>query len=132
VVDAGDYVLWRHSVGGTDLHADGDHDAAVGPGDYDVWREDFGAVATESGAGQTDIMRSTASTLTTDSKILPIFLPTSATTAQAGLGLGAERKSGGISHLTVSVTDNRQSPSAFSQRTSSLLLVRQATSTSEK
>ncbi len=51
-VDAGDYVVWRHSLGqvGVGLSADGDHDNSVSDGDYNVWRSHFG---TASGQGST-------------------------------------------------------------------------------
>jgi hypothetical protein len=44
LVDASDYVVWRHSLGatGTVLLADGDHSGTVDLGDYDVWRSHFG------------------------------------------------------------------------------------------
>jgi parallel beta-helix repeat protein len=46
VVDAADYVVWRHTVGQTvpkSSGADGDGDGVIGPGDYSVWRANFGA-----------------------------------------------------------------------------------------
>ncbi len=44
VVEAGDYVVWRATLGdvGIALPADGDGDGMIGAGDYDVWRAHFG------------------------------------------------------------------------------------------
>jgi hypothetical protein len=51
VVDAGDYTIWRDTLGSTtDLRADGDGDGVVGPSDYDYWVAHFGAGG-GSGAG---------------------------------------------------------------------------------
>ena len=52
VVDANDYVLWRHSLGqaGYHLAADGDGNGVVNATDYDVWRKQFGQTSL-SGAG---------------------------------------------------------------------------------
>jgi hypothetical protein len=46
-VDAGDYLVWRMSVGqtGSRLVADGFHDGVIDRRDYDVWRAHFGAVS---------------------------------------------------------------------------------------
>ena len=54
VVDAGDYVAWRHTLGqiGAGLAADGDWSGKVDEGDYDVWRANFGQTA---GSGQTTV-----------------------------------------------------------------------------
>jgi hypothetical protein len=45
VVDAGDYVVWRRTVGevGVGLAADGDGSGTVDLGDYNLWRSKFGA-----------------------------------------------------------------------------------------
>jgi hypothetical protein len=45
-VDAGDYVVWRNSIGQTgsdtaEHPADGNHDYVVGNPDYSVWRSYF-------------------------------------------------------------------------------------------
>ncbi|MEX2309339.1 MAG: hypothetical protein WD738_17190, partial [Pirellulales bacterium] len=47
IVDAADYVVWRHTLGqsGTSLVADGNHNNQVDAGDYNVWRANFGEVA---------------------------------------------------------------------------------------
>jgi hypothetical protein len=54
IVDAGDFVLYRKTQGATGLTAysgaDGDGNTTVGPGDYGVWRANFGN-AMPSGAG---------------------------------------------------------------------------------
>jgi hypothetical protein len=43
VVDAGDYLLWRNTLGSTtDWRADGDGDGVIGTGDYLHWKERFG------------------------------------------------------------------------------------------
>jgi T5SS/PEP-CTERM-associated repeat protein len=46
VVDAGDYVVWRDTLGqtGTSLAADGNGNGAVDTADYDLWRRRFGGV----------------------------------------------------------------------------------------
>jgi T5SS/PEP-CTERM-associated repeat protein len=46
VVDAGDYVVWRNTLGetGTGLAADGNGNGAVDNADYDFWRRRFGKV----------------------------------------------------------------------------------------
>lgn len=45
VVDAGDYTVWRDSVGSTSgpLAADGDNDGDVDLDDYNLWRNNYGA-----------------------------------------------------------------------------------------
>ena len=50
VVDAGDYTVWRNTLGqmGSDLAADGDGDNKVDADDYDLWKSHFGE---SSGAG---------------------------------------------------------------------------------
>jgi hypothetical protein len=50
VVDAADYVVWRHTLGetGAGLAADGDGSGAVDQADYDLWRANFGAIVTNS------------------------------------------------------------------------------------
>jgi hypothetical protein len=53
VVDAGDYDVWRKSVGqsvATGTSADGNFDGQITPADYDVWRSHFGQTG-GSGAG---------------------------------------------------------------------------------
>jgi hypothetical protein len=47
VVDAGDYLLWRATLGhtGPGLQADGNQNDQVDAGDYDVWRTHFGQTA---------------------------------------------------------------------------------------
>ncbi len=44
VVDAGDYTVWRDTLGqtGMGLPADGDGSDEIDQGDYDVWKLDFG------------------------------------------------------------------------------------------
>jgi hypothetical protein len=55
IVDGGDYLVWRRTVGQSGLAvfsgADGDGDTAIGSGDYDVWRAHFGQTASGSAAG---------------------------------------------------------------------------------
>lgn len=41
VVDAADYVVWRHTAGGINLAADGNRDGVVDNLDYGVWRAHF-------------------------------------------------------------------------------------------
>jgi hypothetical protein len=48
VVDAADYVIWRKSVGGSNLAADGNRDGIIDSADYDVWRTHFGRTAGSS------------------------------------------------------------------------------------
>jgi hypothetical protein len=52
IVDAGDYVVWRKTLGqtGAALAADGNANNQIDPGDYDVWRAHFGQSA-GSGSG---------------------------------------------------------------------------------
>lgn len=42
VVDMGDFVIWRKTIGTTDMRADGDGDGSIGQGDYAVWAANFG------------------------------------------------------------------------------------------
>lgn len=50
-VDAGDFTIWRDTLGSTDqLAADGNDDGIVNAADYDVWKQNFGAA--QLGAGQ--------------------------------------------------------------------------------
>jgi hypothetical protein len=45
VVDAGDYVIWRRTMGSTvDLRADGNGNGSIDDGDFTVWRSHFGYV----------------------------------------------------------------------------------------
>jgi hypothetical protein len=48
-VDAADYVVWRNTVGGTELAADGNGDGLVDVADYNVWRARFGNTANLGG-----------------------------------------------------------------------------------
>lgn len=55
VVDAGDYAVWRDSVGSTtDLRANGDNTGAsankIDQADYEFWRSHFGALASGGGS----------------------------------------------------------------------------------
>jgi len=53
VVDAADYVVWRHTEGESVTAyaaADGNGDGIIDDGDFDVWRSNFGQTATGSGA----------------------------------------------------------------------------------
>lgn len=43
VVDAADYIIWRKSVGSSNLAADGTGDNQVNGDDFDYWRQRFGA-----------------------------------------------------------------------------------------
>jgi GH25 family lysozyme M1 (1,4-beta-N-acetylmuramidase) len=55
VVDAGDYLVWRSSVGSTVLlAADGNNDGVVNSTDYTYWRQRFGTTA-GSGAGSGEL-----------------------------------------------------------------------------
>lgn len=55
-VDAGDYVVWQHSLGETVATAysgaDGDGNLTIDNADFDVWRAHFGESAPGSGASQ--------------------------------------------------------------------------------
>jgi hypothetical protein len=52
IVDAGDYVSWRNTVGSnTDLRADGDGDDDVDQNDHVVWRANFGRTLPVVAAG---------------------------------------------------------------------------------
>jgi uncharacterized membrane protein len=43
MVDAADYVVWRHTLGSTDdLHADGDLSGIVDDADYALWKANYG------------------------------------------------------------------------------------------
>jgi T5SS/PEP-CTERM-associated repeat protein len=50
VVDAADYVVWRHNVAGINLAADGNRDGLIDAADYNIWRAHFGNTAAP-GAG---------------------------------------------------------------------------------
>jgi hypothetical protein len=52
-VDAGDYVVWRKSVGeqGSDLPADGNGNGEVEDGDHVFWQERFGSGSPGGGSG---------------------------------------------------------------------------------
>ena len=52
MVDAGDYTVWRDTLGkvGIGLAADGDHDNTITTGDYNVWTAHYGEAAVGSGA----------------------------------------------------------------------------------
>jgi hypothetical protein len=53
IVDAGDYDVWRRTLGQTvtpGSGADGDNNGVIGTADYDIWRTHFGAT---SGSGMT-------------------------------------------------------------------------------
>ncbi len=46
VVDAADYIVWRHAMDGSgNLAADGSRNGVVDQADYDVWRQHFGSVS---------------------------------------------------------------------------------------
>ena len=53
VVDAADYVLWRHTLGqtGAGLAADGNNNGTVDQADYGIWRSNFNKPGSGSGAG---------------------------------------------------------------------------------
>ena len=54
VVSAGDYTLWRNSLGSVvppGVDADGDGDSVIDTLDYAVWKSNFGATVEELGAG---------------------------------------------------------------------------------
>lgn len=57
VVDAGDYVVWRKTLGqtGSGLNADGDNNGVVNGDDYAVWRANFGV-----GSGSASVLASAA------------------------------------------------------------------------
>ena len=43
IVDASDYVMWRHNLGSeVETEIDGDHSGRVDSGDFDVWRNSYG------------------------------------------------------------------------------------------
>ena len=44
-VDAADYTVWRDTLGGINLAADGNRDGNVNESDYAVWKGNFGAGA---------------------------------------------------------------------------------------
>jgi hypothetical protein len=58
-VDAADYTVWRDTLGGIDLVADGNRDGVIDAGDYDTWKANFGATA-GSGSG-VDLLGATGS-----------------------------------------------------------------------
>ncbi len=52
VVNAGDYVLWRKTLGSqTNLQSDGSHNGVVDAADYGVWRTNFGKTSAPVVAG---------------------------------------------------------------------------------
>jgi Type I phosphodiesterase / nucleotide pyrophosphatase/Dockerin type I domain len=52
-VDAGDYAVWRSTLGSTtDLRADGDGNGKVDEADFQLWRSHFGAGNRKEAAGQ--------------------------------------------------------------------------------
>ena len=54
VVDAADYVVWRHTLGqvvSALSGADGNGNGMIDAGDYNFWRANFGQVAAGSGSG---------------------------------------------------------------------------------
>ena len=52
VVDAADYVVWRHTRGvtGEGLQADSNNDNVINDDDYTAWRENFGQAGFSSGS----------------------------------------------------------------------------------
>jgi hypothetical protein len=50
IVDAADYTVWRNSLGGINLAADGNRDGMIDDDDYAVWKSNFGETA-GSGSG---------------------------------------------------------------------------------
>lgn len=66
VVDAADYIVWRHSEGQSGAAyagADGNGDGIIDDADYDVWRANFGATALGRGALAGSTVPEPASTL---------------------------------------------------------------------
>jgi hypothetical protein len=61
VVDAADYVVWRKTLGGTNVSAysgaDGDGDTTIDQDDYVVWRTHFGQTLPPPGSGASDESR---------------------------------------------------------------------------
>jgi hypothetical protein len=61
VADAGDYIVWRKTLGNSITPfggADGDGDGIIGPGDYSQWRANFGKAASSSLAASVPEARS--------------------------------------------------------------------------
>jgi hypothetical protein len=70
LVDSGDYIFWRKTLGqvGAGLAADGDWSGKVDAGDHDVWLADFGRVAVSSNA------RASNTTVPEPACLLPILV----------------------------------------------------------
>jgi hypothetical protein len=53
IIDAADYILWRHTLGSTaSLAADGNDTHIVDPGDFIAWKMHFGATGSGAGSGR--------------------------------------------------------------------------------
>jgi hypothetical protein len=66
IVDTGDYLLWRKSMGqtGHQLAADANGNGSVDSGDYDAWQKNFGRVLSRAGgAGETAVPEPSSSAL---------------------------------------------------------------------
>jgi autotransporter-associated beta strand protein len=57
VVDPGDYIVWKRSLGSTtNLAADGNGNGIVDTGDYTVWQRHFGGTLVSPGSGTGSVM----------------------------------------------------------------------------
>ena len=73
-VDAGDYVLWRETLGSTtDPRADGDGDGTVDQDDYILWRRHFGTAA-GSAAGPAAAYAPNVNSIPEPSAVAHLFL----------------------------------------------------------
>src|SRR5262249_27604773 len=106
-------------------------DGIVGPGDYEVWRSNFGAAAAATGTSQKGIVQSAtspASSASIDGSVLPIDTGLPAAFAQQ-LHADAKLIPEPAPQLIVAMA-GAQSPIA--QKASELLLVRGSNAPSEK
>jgi hypothetical protein len=78
-VDAADYVVWRKTLGTSVTPpftgADGDGDSSIGPGDYDVWTENFGETV------QLDAATEVSSMIASGAAIAPVDESTGSVTS---------------------------------------------------
>jgi hypothetical protein len=117
VVDAADYVLWRHTLGSTtDLRADasgptaGVSNGVVDQADYDYWRAHFGAVVPTYSSGSGTAIGDGEALVENSAPISPSETPTSslASSAPSAQGLAVDSAlSNGFLSTTSSTTQSR-------------------------
>jgi autotransporter-associated beta strand protein len=76
IVDAGDYVVWRKSLGSTTkLAADGNHNGVIDQADYDIWRQRLGSTSGGLGSGSNAVVpepNTVVSLLIAGGSVLPL------------------------------------------------------------